>query len=1221
MHKSIGKSVLSLFSLIIFFSLISCSQSRVAYVQLTSIEISPLITGVSLGTETQLSATAFYDDGNRQNTTSEVEWSSSDTRVLSISSTGKLKPLAPGSSTITATLDSITTSVELTVNAAELLSLNINPANPEIYVNTQTKLSVFGRYNDGTKAELTDNVSWTHESDTYFTRNKNVVTGSQAGSASITASFSGKTATTQITVNDAALRSIVFDLDSATFYAGNNIKLQATGVYADGNKQDISQLVNWAYSAQPASLGVSLNNNALSVDADGQLTVTASLGDISSSKIITINPASLQSIEVSSSRSNLAAGEKLQLQAQAYYSNGKTADITGTVIWSSSDKTILEVSNALGIEGQAISKQVGAITASATLGNYSGSIDINVSPASLNSIDITLRGQSIAKGTSLPLIATGIYSDNSARDITTSVTWFSADTNIIHVNNQLEKAGLASGINPGTTQVKATSGSITSSAEVTVTEATLVDIYIDNLSAEVIIDTSLPLQAIGIFSDGTTQVLTDQVVWRSSDTGVTSVSNNEANPGELNAITTGSSTISVTFNNITVTGVIEVNDATLTGITILPNTLSLTEGTSSQLQAVGTLSNGNTQDVSDMVIWESNAADIVSVSNADNEKGLIYSKQSGEAVISVRAGERSASSTITVNTAALVSIEVSYQNTSIANGTKLTLTATGIYDNNSTQDITSDVLWQSNSPDIASVYNSENKEGFVYALSQGSASITATMAGVTGSTNITVTPKTLDGIGILFDGNSTLAAGNEIQLRAIGNYSDGSTLDISNQVTWQSSDNTICTVSTSETNYGLLKAKKTGACNVTAKLGKFNTAIFSITDATLQSISITPDNVLLPKGSDVQLIAIGTYSDNTTSDISNQVNWKANDAFISISNENNSSGLLHAIDVGESTITANYNGVSATSNVTVSAATLTDITIAAVVSGDFNLGTIKSYVATGTYSNSTTRDISDQVLWVSSNTDVATVSNAIDTIGQLTSMSAGAMTLNATLNDITSNSLNINIIDAPQAPVSLSMRATPYIILNDDTDTADIVLNIQAADNTATIADGTKVQLDIIIGSGNLSSSTVTTVNGSAEFKLSSLSLTKGLMTIKATVTGTEISNFVSVYATDDFAKVIARYGFASGSLEGGLVPAGTKLGFLILNYANRPFTIDRYEVYNDETIVADASDLGILPGGSNMLVTYTATETLSNTYVVIYYLREEKTSFELSIAAGFTLQ
>ena len=64
----------------------------------------------------------------------------------------------------------------------------------------------------------------------------------------------------------------------------------------------------------------------------------------------------------------------------------------------------------------------------------------------------------------------------------------------------------------------------------------------------------------------------------------------------------------------------------------------------------------------------------------------------------------------------------------------LQLTATGIYSDHSTQDLTKQVTWGSSDSSVASVSNAAGSNGLASALAVGPAAVSATLDGVTGST-------------------------------------------------------------------------------------------------------------------------------------------------------------------------------------------------------------------------------------------------------------------------------------------------------------------------------------------------------------------------------------------------------------------------------------------------------------------------------------------------------
>src|SRR5512139_280202 len=157
----------------------------------------------------------------------------------------------------------------------------------------------------------------------------------------------------------------------------------------------------------------------------------------------------------------------------------------------------------------------GGNSGSASGGTDGGSTDPSVS---LVSIEVTPVDPVIALGTTAQLKATGIYSDNTKKDLTSSVEWDSTDASVAAVHN-----GLARSIAQGHATIKAASGNITGSRTLTVTSAALVSIHVTPVNPNAALGTSTQFTATGIFSDDSAQDLTSQVTWSSSTVSTASV--------------------------------------------------------------------------------------------------------------------------------------------------------------------------------------------------------------------------------------------------------------------------------------------------------------------------------------------------------------------------------------------------------------------------------------------------------------------------------------------------------------------------------------------------------------------------------------------------------------------------------------------------------------------------------------------------------------------------
>ena len=139
-----------------------------------------------------------------------------------------------------------------------------------------------------------------------------------------------------------------------------------------------------------------------------------------------------------------------------------------SVTWSSSAKSVATISNVAGSKGKATSKAAGTTTITAKSGRISGSTspDGHGCPCFY---PCNPTNPSIILGTTEQFTAIGIYSDNSTKDITTSVTWSSSAESVATISNAAGSNGKATSVAAGTTTITATSGNISGSTTLTVT--------------------------------------------------------------------------------------------------------------------------------------------------------------------------------------------------------------------------------------------------------------------------------------------------------------------------------------------------------------------------------------------------------------------------------------------------------------------------------------------------------------------------------------------------------------------------------------------------------------------------------------------------------------------------------------------------------------------------------------------------------------------------------
>jgi uncharacterized protein YjdB len=167
---------------------------------------------------------------------------------------------------------------------------------------------------------------------------------------------------------------------------------------------------------------------------------------------------------------------------------------------------------------------------------------------------------------------------------------------------------------------------------------------------------------------------------------------------------------------------------------------------------------------------------------------------------------------------------------------------------------------------------------------------------------------------------------------------------------------------------------------------------------TLSSITVTPANPAIQAGATQQFTATGTYSDNSTQNLTSQVTWISSNTGVATINAN---GLATGVAPGTSIIFAELGGVSGNTALTVGVTPTPTLSSIAVTPANptIQTGATQQFTATGTYSDNSTQNLTNQVTWSSSNTAAATISTA----GLASGVGSGTTTISAGLSGVTGN--------------------------------------------------------------------------------------------------------------------------------------------------------------------------------------------------------------------------
>ena len=549
---------------------------------------------------------------------------------------------------------------------------------------------------------------------------------------------SGSTTTSPTTPSGpATLQSIAITPGSATIAQATTQAFTATGSYSDGSTKDLTATAQWScLLPNLATVSSSSPTQGLATGISaGTVVISASLGNVSNSAQLTVTGATVSSLAITPASATIGFENQQQYKAIATFSDTSTQDVTNLANW-----TIAPSGPFISAySGLAIGSSVGtSFDVNASFGGQSTSTltippTLNVDLSNLVSVAILPANPTIANNTPSTLSAIGTFSDGSTRDVTSIATWVSSDDTVASNFGVLPNVFSAATTSaPATATITASFGTLstqTASTTLSVSDATLQSIAVSPSNASIAPGTKLTYSAVGTFSDGSTQDLTSIVRWSVlGGSGAASVSK-----GVVKGTTAGSITVTAAslanLGSVSGSAAAAITSSTLQSIAVNPATAFITPGGNLTYSAIGTFSDGSTQDLSALTSWSSSAV------TATVSAGVATGQGVGAGAITAKLGQISGTASLLVVSPAQISLAVTPATASVAAGATTQLKATATYVDGATQDFTTLVNWSSSNAAMATV---GYQTGLISGLANGTSTITATLGSVTSTATITV---------------------------------------------------------------------------------------------------------------------------------------------------------------------------------------------------------------------------------------------------------------------------------------------------------------------------------------------------------------------------------------------------------------------------------------------------------------------------------------------------
>ncbi len=497
-------------------------------VAVTGVTLNKATTQIEKGLTEQLIETIAPVDATNQN----VIWSSSNTAVVNVSSSGLVEAFADGTATITVTAGdgSYTDTCTVTV-VTSVTDITLNKATTQIEKGLTEQLTItFTPVNP-----TNDSISWVSSNEAAATVSvSGLITAVADGSTTITVTSAD---TTNGTISDTCTVTVVttvtgvtLNTSAVTIDAPNTTQLTATLSPANPTNSSVT------WSSDNTSAATVNTSGLVSSVADGTavITITTADGSFTDSCTVTVN-VPVTGISLSPATITIDAPDTTQLTATLSPASSTNQNVT----WSSDNTAVATVSSTGLVTG--ISDGSAVITVSTEDGNFedTSTVTVNV-PVTGVAIDEIWVGIYVGDSTDLTEIVYPVGASDQ------SVTWSSDDETVATVYAN----GLVTAEGSGWATITVTTSDGGFSAECVVETGTLAtsirihdddDLDIDSLTIEVneeFRDISVEFLPSGSMEEGWTVSTSNSDV-----VGLISNATNIVGVGE------GSCTVTVTSDN------------------------------------------------------------------------------------------------------------------------------------------------------------------------------------------------------------------------------------------------------------------------------------------------------------------------------------------------------------------------------------------------------------------------------------------------------------------------------------------------------------------------------------------------------------------------------------------------------------------------------------------------------------------------------------------------
>ena len=429
-----------------------------------SVVVGPSPLAIRVGASAQLSVVAKDAAGNLL-AGRPVTFTTSNPAVASVSASGVVTGIAAGSATVTATVDGVSAPVAVGVTAepAAVSGIVITPSPLTLRVGLSAPLTVVAKDAAGNLLGGRA-VTFTASNPAVASVSASgVVTAHAVGSAAITATVEGVSATIVVTVTataPAAVASVTISPSPLALKVGVSAQLAVVARDAAGNPL-VGRAVTFA-SSNTAVVSVSASG-VVTAHAPGTATVTATVEGVTATLTVSVtaDPVPVVSVAILPSPITLRVGASVPLTVTARDAAGNL--LAGrAVVYTSSNPAVASVSASGVVTGIA----AGSVTITATVEGVKATVSVTVTADPVPVASITINPSPLTLKVGLGALLNVTLRDAAGNLLTGRVVTFATSNPAVAT---VSPTGLVLGLVPGTATVTATADGVRATVNVTVT--------------------------------------------------------------------------------------------------------------------------------------------------------------------------------------------------------------------------------------------------------------------------------------------------------------------------------------------------------------------------------------------------------------------------------------------------------------------------------------------------------------------------------------------------------------------------------------------------------------------------------------------------------------------------------------------------------------------------------------------------------------------------------